>query len=256
VKTLIGNWRQQFNDYVDLCLTSGFIPKSLRPLQLVGKFLAILWVYIQVGRVQVIGKHNLLAPGRIVFCPNHSSMFDALVIFSIMRRMPRYMTAYEEMQGLWGLKAIIMGAFGCFAVDRSQGKTVIEPAIQVLVSNEPLVIFPEGKISPSGTYLPFKKGISYIGLGAYDRLAGRDRVGFVPMHICYGKRHEDTAISPYGAMGFRWRGGVIVTILEPIYIDMVEPRTPEAITSAVRQSIVSQACATTRLSEDNQSSLF
>ena len=128
----IKRFRQRFREYVDLCLTSGFIPKSIRPLQLVGKFLANIWVFVQVGRIKIEGKENLVAPGRIIFCPNHSSMFDAPVIFAIMKRMPRYMTAFEEMRGLWGLKAIFMGAFGCFAVDRSNGKTVIEPAIKVL----------------------------------------------------------------------------------------------------------------------------
>lgn len=249
-KAFVGKWRKNFHDYVDLCLTSGFIPRALRPLQLVGKYLAKIWVYVQVGRVRVIGKKNLVAPGRIIFCPNHSSMFDAPVIFSIMRRMPRYMTAYEEMRGLWGIKAVAMGAFGCFAVDRTKGKTVIDPAIKVLVANEPLVIFPEGKISNSGTYLPFKKGSAFIALGAHDALRAQgnnDRIGIVPIHLCYGKRDEATAGAGYGSMAFKWRGGVTITVGDPIYLDTIEPMTAEKITETVRDAIVTQACATTHL---------
>ncbi|MBX9941869.1 MAG: 1-acyl-sn-glycerol-3-phosphate acyltransferase [Candidatus Obscuribacterales bacterium] len=247
----IKRFRQRFREYVDLCLTSGFIPKSVRPLQLVGKFLANIWVFVQVGRIKIEGKENLVAPGRIIFCPNHSSMFDAPVIFAIMKRMPRYMTAYEEMRGLWGLKAIFMGAFGCFAVDRSQGKTVIEPAIKVLEQGEALVIFPEGKISNSGTYLPFKKGSAYIAIGAHERLNGKDKVGIVPIHICYGKRHEESAGGPYGAMGFKWRGGVTITIGKPVYINEIVPMTADKVTEDVRMAIVNQACATTSLPKDD-----
>lgn len=239
--------KERFREYVDLCLTSGFIPKSVRPLQLVGKFLANIWVFVQVGKVKIIGKENLIAKGRIIFCPNHSSMFDAPVIFAIMKRMPRYMTAYEEMRGLWGLKAIFMGAFGCFAVDRSKGKTVIEPAIKVMEHGESLVVFPEGKISNSGTYLPFKKGSAFIAIGAYERLNGKELVGIVPIHICYGKRHEPSAAGSYAEMGFNWRGGVTVTVGSPIYINDIKPMTPEKVTESVRNAIVSQACSTTRL---------
>jgi 1-acyl-sn-glycerol-3-phosphate acyltransferase len=247
VRGLISTWRKRFSEYVDLCLTSGFIPKSFRPLQLVGKYLARMWMYIQVGRIRVVGKENLVAPGRLIFCPTHSSMFDAPVIYSVMRRMPRYMTAYEEMRGLWGLKAIVMGAFGCFAVDRSKGKTVIEPAIQVLVGGDTLVIFPEGKISDSGTYLPFKKGSAVIAIGAYERLNRKERVGIVPVHICFGKRDETTAKASYEEMGLRWRGGVTVTVGKPVYLDEVQPLTSEKVTEVVREAIVTQACATTRL---------
>ncbi|MBU6451132.1 MAG: 1-acyl-sn-glycerol-3-phosphate acyltransferase [Cyanobacteria bacterium REEB67] len=239
--------RRRFNEYVELCLTSGFIPKSFRPLQIVGKYLAKIWVYVQVGRIRIVGKENLTAPGRIIFCPNHSSMFDAPVVFSIMKRMPRYMTAYEEMRGLWGLKAVAMGAFGCFAVDRSKGRTVIDPAIKVLVEGSPLVIFPEGKISGSGTYLPFKKGSAVIALNAYERIERKDRVGIVPVHICFGKRDEETAGGPYGAMAFKWRGGATISIGKPIYLDEISPMTADAVTEAVRKAIVTQACNTTHL---------
>jgi len=249
-RKLVATWRQNFREYVDLCLTSGFIPHSVRPLQLVGKYLGKIWVFAQVGRVRIVGKENLTAPGRIIFCPNHSSMFDAPIIFSIMKRMPRYMTAYEEMRGIWGLKAIAMGAFGCFAVDRAHGKTVIDPAIKVIVQGSPLVVFPEGKISKTGVYLPFKKGSAIIGIAAYEQLLRKDRVGYVPIHICYHSRDEETAGGPYGAMGLKWRGGVTITVGKPIYLDEISPMNADSVTEAVRKAIVFQACATTHLPVD------
>jgi 1-acyl-sn-glycerol-3-phosphate acyltransferase len=246
-RLFVTTWRRKYREYRDLCLTSGFIPRSFRPLQLVGKYLAKIWVYIQVGRIRIVGAENLTAPGRIIFCPNHSSMFDAPIIFSLMKRMPRYMTAYEEMRGLGGLKAIVMGAFGCFAVDRSKGRTVIDPAIKVLVQGSPLVIFPEGKISHTGTYLPFKKGSAIIALSAYEQLQRKDRVGIVPVHICFGKRDEKTAGGPYGAMAFKWRGGATITVGKPIYLDEITPMDADSVTEAVRKYIFNQACSTTHL---------
>jgi 1-acyl-sn-glycerol-3-phosphate acyltransferase len=246
-RLFVSNWRRRFREYRDLCLTSGFIPRSFRPLQLVGKYLAKIWVLIQVGRIRIVGAENLTAPGRVIYCPNHSSMFDAPIVFSLMKRMPRYMTAYEEMRGLWGLKAIAMGAFGCFAVDRSKGRTVIDPAIKVLVHGSPLVIFPEGKISHTGTYLPFKKGSAIIALSAYEQIQKKDRVGIVPIHICYGKRDEKTAGGPYGAMAFKWRGGATITVGTPIYLDEITPMDADSVTEAIRKYIVSKACATAHL---------
>lgn len=244
-KSFIGTWRKKFREYVTLCLTSGFIPHTFRPLQFVARILARIWLFLQVGRCRVIGAENLKTPGHIIFCPNHSSMFDAIVVYAVMKRWPRYMTAYEEMRGLGGLKAVAMGAFGCFPVDRTQGKTVLEPAIKVLSSGQPLVIFPEGKISATGEYLPFKKGPAIITNATYERLDMKVPVGIVPIHICYHKRDVATATASYGQMGLKWRGGVTVTVGKPIYLHELPSRKPEDVMAAVRGTIKMIECATT-----------
>jgi len=246
LKTFIGTWRRKFREYVTLCLTSGFIPKTFLPLQIIARVLARLWVFIQVGRIRVVGAENLKTPGRVIFCPNHSAMFDALLVYGIMKRWPRYMAAYEEMRGLGGIKAVAMGAFGCFPVDRSRGKTVLEPAIKVLMSGQPLVIFPEGRISPTGQYLPFKKGSGIIATATYERLGMKEPVGIVPIHICYRRRDVGTAADDdFRKMGLKWRGGVTVTVGKPIYIHELPSRKPEDVMAAVKSAIASQACPTT-----------
>ncbi len=245
IKNFVGTWRRKFREYVNQCLTSGFIPRTFLPLQLLGRFLAKIQVFLQVGRVRIIGAENLKPKGRVIFCPNHSSMFDAPIIFSVMKRWPRYMTAYEEMRGVFGLKAVVMGAFGCFAVDRSHGKTVLEPAIRVLVSGSSLVIFPEGKISSTGEYLPFKKGAAIIANAAYEQLGMKEPVGIVPIHICYRCRDEKTATLGFGDMGFKWRCGVTVTIGKPIWMHELASRKPEDVMAVVSGAIKMQACSTT-----------
>lgn len=244
-KSFVGTWRKKFREYVNLCLTSGFIPRTFLPLQIIARFLARIWVFIQVGKMRVIGAENLKTPGRIIFCPNHSAMLDAIIIYAAMRRWPRYMAAFEEMRGVWGLKAVAMGAFGCFPVDRSQGSTALEPAIKVLMSGQPLVIFPEGKISPSGEYLPFKTGPARIANAAYERLAMKEPVGIVPIHICYHCRDEESAATTFGQMGFKWRCGVTVTVGKPIYLHELPSRDRKDVMAAVRGAIKMQACPTT-----------
>lgn len=235
----ISHWRARFADYVDLYLTSGYVPKTFAVLQKLGMLLAYIWINIQVGRIKVIGREYLKTPAHVIYCANHSSMFDPLIAFAILPQVCRYMTAVEEMRGIFGLKALFMGSFGSFAVDRKNGKTVIEPAIRILIGKEALVIFPEGKISPSGEMLPFKPGIALIGSAAYNLLQYPQEVALIPMSINYGKRDDATAKSSYGEMGFRWRGGVTVKVHPPIFINRQLADDPDALLARAAAAIAS-----------------
>ncbi|MBS1991073.1 MAG: 1-acyl-sn-glycerol-3-phosphate acyltransferase [Cyanobacteria bacterium SZAS LIN-2] len=224
--------------YANQCLSSGFMPHTVRSIQYIGKILARIWMFIQVGRVKVIGRENIPTESRIIFCANHSSMFDPILLYVALNRFPRFMTAVEEMRGIRGLKAIIMGAIGSFAVDRSKGKTAIQPAVDVLSAGEALVIFPEAKISPTGEFLPFKLGLSLIAVGAYEKLERREKIGFVPIRFTYHGRHIETAKGPYLAMGLKWRKGATVTIGTPIWLHDFASLDPGLITETVRTAIV------------------
>lgn len=239
-------WWTQFNEYAGQCLQSGFIPKISRPLLFPGRQLAKLMVFIQVGNVRIIGAENLKAEGQFIICPNHSSMLDAPVLYSILNRPEtvRYMTAMEVMRGWGGWKGVLMGALGCFPVDRSRGRTVIEPAIKTLLEGESLVIFPEGRVSESVKCQPFQPGPALIGMGAWKRSGGNKPDGFIPVHIHYHRRHDPTARAGYGTMGLKWRGGATVTIGKPIlFKDLAkENKTVAQITAHLHQ-VVCQAKA-------------
>jgi acyl-[acyl-carrier-protein]-phospholipid O-acyltransferase/long-chain-fatty-acid--[acyl-carrier-protein] ligase len=243
-RTFIGRWYKRYWDYVELCLTSGYIPRAQPKIWKVSQWLFRLWAWIQVGRVTVIGGEHLDTPGRVIYCPNHSSMLDAMIIHPLMRRRVRYMGAREVMMGGFGLKAIIMTSMGVFPVDRSRGKTVLGPATDLLVAGESLCLFPEGKISPSGRFLPYKRGAAVIAGSAWRKLGGKELVAIVPIHICYHKRHEASALN-YLKMGLRWRGGCTVTVMEPIWISERESRDSKYVIGLVRAAIASVACPTT-----------
>jgi 1-acyl-sn-glycerol-3-phosphate acyltransferase len=200
-------------------MQSGFVPKCLAGVQLLTRPIARIWVFIQLGKLRIINAQNLKLDGRFIYCPNHSSLLDAAVMHAIMRQRGfRYMAAFEEMRGVWGLKAIIMGAVGCFPVDRSRGSTAIEPATIILADGSCLVIFPEGRISHSGVCLPFKMGPAVIAQRAYKQLGGKEPIGIVPVYINYHSRDVATATAGFLRMGLKWRGGVTVTVGDPLMI--------------------------------------
>lgn len=242
----IFNWWRNFRLYAKLCVTSGFVPKRYDWLARTGAFIGRVWAFIQVGKITVIGEEHLQSDGYTIFCPNHSSMLDAIVIVPLLPRNIHYMSAVEQMRGWGGFKAIIMGGMGCFPVDRTNGRTVIPPAIGVLVKGDNLAIFPEGKISPSGKYLRFKNGPAWISIGAYEQLNGSKPIKIVPIHICYGNRHEKSALN-FLKMLFHWRQGATVTVFEPIYLSDIENLSPKTVTKEMRLDITSTVCDTTSL---------
>ena len=242
----IFNWWRKFRLYAKLCVTSGFIPRRYKWLVKFGIVLGRIWTFIQVGKVTVIGRENLQSDGYTIFCPNHSSMLDAIVIMPLLPENMHYMAAVEQMRGFVGIKGMVMGGMGCFPVDRSRGRTVIQPAIELVAGGCNLALFPEGKISPSGRYLRFKNGAAWIAIGAYNKLEGRKPVKIVPVHICYGTRHEESALN-YLKMLLRWRKGATVTAFEPIYLSNLNPLTAEAVIEELRLDITSTVCDTTSL---------
>jgi 1-acyl-sn-glycerol-3-phosphate acyltransferase len=253
VLNLVLPWRWWFayRRYVIKITTSGYIPPD-PPMWMrrLARVLVRIWQWIQVGKVTVVDGHYFDTPGRVIFCGNHGSLLDVMVVYPALRRPLRAMGAYEVMRRLGGLAGIAMTKMGVFPVDRSHGRTVIGPAIDLLVAGHALGLMPEGKINPTGELLPFKLGAAWIASGAYERLGGTEPVGIVPFHICYHKRHVPSALN-FLKMGLRWRGGATLTALPPIWLNELDNRDPQHIMCLVRNAIASVDCATTSGSRCN-----
>ncbi|MBX9688782.1 MAG: 1-acyl-sn-glycerol-3-phosphate acyltransferase [Candidatus Obscuribacterales bacterium] len=239
-QSFLGRLRTRYKNYIEQILTSGYIPKPKPWLLWPSRKLFQFWRFLQLGRCNVVGAENLSTPGRVIFCPNHSSLFDAIAVHPSMTRPIRTMGAYESMKGLLGLKAIFLTGVGVFPVDRKNGSSVIKPAVDLLVSGEPLMIFPEGKIDNSGKLGEFKVGAAYIALSAEQQLQGKEPVGLVPMHICYGKRNKKTGDSfNFLKMAFSWRGGVTLHIGKPIWLSEHRGLSAEELMQVLRRKIIS-----------------
>src|SRR5688572_15680936 len=94
------SWWKRFREYAALCTTSGFIPRESFGFQRFAKVFARFWAWVQLGEVKVIGREHLTAAEHLVYCPNHSAMLDAIVIYPLLPIGTRYMAAVEEMRGL------------------------------------------------------------------------------------------------------------------------------------------------------------
>lgn len=221
-------------EFGKLCYTSGYVPEIRHWLTVIGRPLARLWMFIQVGRVKVIGKKNRDLKGRVIFVPNHSSLLDAPLMFSILpRRKLHFMAAHDVMNGLNGKQAIVMGAVGCYPVDRSRGYTVVRPSIDLVVGGNSLVIFPEAKMYFRGECVPLKRGAAFIAKHAFRRSADGGDVAIVPVEIKYLKRDQGSYDKGYFAYGLKWRAGATVTFGEPMYMSEMESVSDREITACI-----------------------
>jgi 1-acyl-sn-glycerol-3-phosphate acyltransferase len=234
-------WLALYRGLVERCSTPGVMPPNFPRLSFFFRLLARTWIWLQVGKVEVIGKENLFtsASNRIILCPNHSSYFDPLIIFGLVPYTARYMAAFDQFQGLAGLRALVMAASGAFAVDRANGGNVIDISISALVEEHALVLFPEGKINSDGSLSTFKTGPFRIALGAQERLKQSGAVYIVPIQICYARRHEESAQGGYERMALHWRGGVQVNIGQAIDVREIAELTPAEASALIRQKVLS-----------------
>lgn len=233
-------WAARYRALVERCSTPGIMPPDFPRLSPLLKLIARTWVWLQVGKVEVLGKENLFTDGsnRIILCPNHSSYFDPIIVFGLVPYTSRYMAAYDQFQGLGGLRALVMAASGAFAVDRSKGGDVLGISIDALTEEHSLVIFPEAKINSDGRLSGFKSGPFRIALGVRQRLQEPSTVYIVPIQICYVSRHEATAQGGYGRMAFHWRRGAAVKVGKAIDINDVAQLTPAEAAALIRQRII------------------
>jgi len=134
----------------------------------------------------IIGKEFLnLEDGPLIIAPTHRSRWDGLLLtFAIGRRITkrdcRFMVTTPEMQGLqgWFLKRL-----GCFSINqKSPSMFSLRYAIELIFSNNQLVIFPEGKITKSGKKVKLKQGL--FRLAKLARKKG-EPIKIVPIGIAY-----------------------------------------------------------------------
>ena len=135
----------------------------------------------------VIGGENLPANGSVVLAPTHRSRWDALMLTMaagrrITNRDCRYMVTRSEMKGLQGW---FLNRLGCFPIDQGRPSlTTLRYAVDLLLSREQLVVFPEGKINRFSEPVKLKKGLIRLAQLASNK--GLD-IKIVPVGLAYGE---------------------------------------------------------------------
>ncbi|HSP04492.1 MAG TPA: lysophospholipid acyltransferase family protein [Acidimicrobiales bacterium] len=102
-------------------------------------------------RINVTGAHNVPAEGPAIFCPNHISFFDSLVLPCVLPRRISYVGKAEYMDS-WKTK-YIFPAIGMIPIDREGGSAsqrALDTATRVLERGELFGIYPEGTRSRDG----------------------------------------------------------------------------------------------------------
>ncbi len=135
----------------------------------------------------VIGRENLPLHGAVVLAPTHRSRWDALMLTMaagrrITNRDCRYMVTRSEMKGLQGW---FLNRLGCFPIDQGRPSlTSLRYAVDLLITRQQLVVFPEGKINRFGEPIKLKKGL--IRLAQLASNTGLD-IKIVPVGLAYSE---------------------------------------------------------------------
>ena len=135
----------------------------------------------------IIGSENLPLNGSVVLAPTHRSRWDALMLTMaagrrITKRDCRYMVTRSEMRGLQGW---FLNRLGCFPIDQGRPSlTTLRYAVDLLLTRQQLVVFPEGKINRLSEHVKLKKGL--IRLAQLASSKGVE-IKIVPVGLAYSE---------------------------------------------------------------------
>ncbi len=165
----------------------------------------------------VIGEENLPLSGSVVLAPTHRSRWDALMLTMaagrrITNRDCRYMVTRSEMRGLQGW---FLNRLGCFPIDQGRPSLTtlryakpslitLRYAVDLLVANQQLVVFPEGKINRFSEPVKLKKGL--IRLAQLASKKGLD-IKIVPVGLAY----SDVIPKFYGSASICFSKPIIIS---------------------------------------------
>lgn len=109
----------------------------------------------------VKGKENIQDFGRVILCPNHTSMADPILLAMVTKRQIFYMGKAELFK--IPIIAKFLKALGGFPVKRGKGdNSALDRACYILDKDGVLGLFIEGTRSKTGEFLKPKTGVSFV----------------------------------------------------------------------------------------------
>jgi 1-acyl-sn-glycerol-3-phosphate acyltransferase len=120
-----------------------------------------------LGGIRTEGLENLPRSGPAILVANHYTLMDPLVAgLGTWRRIGRVVHMVAKIQiKSWPILGWMGAQCGVIYVRRGTSDLDAQRALQaVLAAGRPMVIFPEGTRSPSGTLIPARNGAALLAL--------------------------------------------------------------------------------------------
>jgi acyl-[acyl-carrier-protein]-phospholipid O-acyltransferase/long-chain-fatty-acid--[acyl-carrier-protein] ligase len=214
---------------------------NLLPEALVKSFL--VWLFKTLYRAEVKGLENYHKAGkRVLIVSNHTSYLDAALLAALL---PDRLTFAIDTHVAQTWVKIFLKIVNTYSVDPTN-PLATKSLIEYLRHDHHVVIFPEGRITVTGSLMKIYEGPGLIADKANATLLPIriDGAQFTPLSYLRGK------------VRIRWFPKITLTILEPRKIDL-----PESISGRERRELISLKlydimCDTMFLSSNTTETLF
>ncbi len=161
-------------------------------------------------RVKVTGlEHYPQAGNRVLIIANHTSFLDAVLLAVFLPERVTF-TVDTQIARLWWVR-IGLALVDFFPMDPSN-PLAVKSLIQYLSQNHKAVVFPEGRITQTGSLMKIYQGPGLV--------ADKCRAMVLPVHI------EGAQYTPFshlrGRVRLRWFPPITLTLMPPQYIELPE----------------------------------
>jgi 1-acyl-sn-glycerol-3-phosphate acyltransferase len=169
-----------------ISLTVGLWDKSGRQQHFIAHIWARSLLLLSLSPVTLVNKEKLHEHETAVYASNHLSYYDTPVLFA---KLPFQFRILAK-QALWKIPFIgwYLNRSGQVPVDQSSARNAVASlnrGVATLKHGLPLVIFPEGGRTATGTIQPFVSGAAYMAIKAQVPLVPITLIGtyeLLPIH--------------------------------------------------------------------------
>ena len=181
-----------------ISLTVGLWDKSGRQQHFIAHIWARSLLLLSLSPVSLVNKEKLHEHETAVYASNHLSYYDTPVLFA---KLPFQFRILAK-QALWKIPFIgwYLNRSGQVPVDQSSARNAVASlnrGVATLKHGLPLVIFPEGGRTATGTIQPFVSGAAYMAIKAQVPLVPITLIGtyeLLPIHTYHLNLHHSNRL--------------------------------------------------------------